>query len=193
MPIGRSWTWLVSIAGSLLAFGTASMASGSSPADPPAGHLESRRLRSAAVYIGTVSAIHRLGDLDGLTGEKQGRMEATVRVAKTLRTIGRAAVAEQATIKFDDRTPEPEGEGFYALAVGEAVLVFADGFEPAYPRELWHGTPTALAAEVKVLRDFVATMDADTLRLHGLTAATQAAQVRLYDEALAAVPRTGSK
>jgi hypothetical protein len=39
------------------------------------------------------------------------------------------------------------------------VLVFTDGFEPAYPRELYHGTPKDVAVAIKALRDFVATMD----------------------------------
>ena len=46
-----------------------------------------------------------------------------------------------------------------------------------------------LAAQVKALRDFVAAMDEGTMRLHGLTQATRASQVRLYDQALAALPK----
>jgi len=98
---------------------------------------------------------------------------------------------EEAVVKFDSRAPEPEGDGFYALAVGERVLVFADGFEAAYPRELLHGAPADLAAAVKTLRDFVNTMDADTMRLHSLTPATRTSQVRLYDEALAQLTKAG--
>jgi hypothetical protein len=157
--------------------------------EPPVTHLESRRLRSRAVYVGSVSAVRRLGALDGLTGEEQGRMEATVKVAKALRAPAGVAAPEEVAVKFDSRTPAPEGEGFYALAPGEGVLVFADAFEPAYPRELLHGPPAALLSQVKALRDFVAAMDEGTMRLHGLTPATRASQVRLYDEALAALPK----
>ena len=95
-------------------------------------------------------------------------------------------------MKFDSRAPEPEGDGFFALAVGEKVLVFADSFEPAYPRELFHGAPKVLAAEIKTLRDFVNTMDAPTMALHGLTPATRTSQVRLYDEALGLLTKAGS-
>jgi hypothetical protein len=158
-------------------------------ADLSALHLENRRLRAPAVYVGTVSSLRHVGGLEGLTGETQGRMEAAVRIAKVLRAPAGAAVPEEAPLRFDSRAPEPEGDGFYALAPGEAVLVFADGFEAAYPSELLHGAPAALAAAVKELRDFVAGMDADTLRLHGLTAASRLAQVRLYDQALAALAR----
>jgi hypothetical protein len=157
--------------------------------EPLVTHLESWRLRSRAVYVGTVSALRRLGALDGLTGETQGRMEAAVKVAKTLRAPAGMAAPEEVAVEFDSRAPAPEGEGFYALAVGEGVLVFADGFEPAYPRELLHGPPGALAAQVKALRDFVAAMDEGTMRLHGLTPASRASQLRLYGEALAALPR----
>jgi hypothetical protein len=159
--------------------------------EPPALHLESWRLRSRAVFVGTVTGVQRLGALDGLTADTQGRMEATVKIDKALRVPAGAAPAE-AVVKFDSRTPDPEGDGFYALAVGEKVLVFADGFEAAYPRELLHGTPADLAAAVKTLRDFVNTMDADTMRLHSLTPATRTSQVRLYDEALAQLAKAGS-
>jgi hypothetical protein len=161
--------------------------------DPTALHLESHRLRSAVVYVGTVAALRRLGDLDGLTGPTQGRMEATIAVGKMLRTSAGTPVPAEAVIPFDDRTPDPEGDGFYSLGVGQTVLVFADGWAPAYPRELFHGTPASLAADVKALRDFVASLDADGLVLHGLTAATRASQGRLYDDALAAIAPVARK
>ena len=156
-------------------------------AEPPVRHLEHRRLRSAAVYLGTVTAIRRLGALDSLTAETQGRLEATVALTKVLRAPAGVLPAAEVPVRFDSRAPEPEGDGFYTLAPGEAVLVFADGFEPAYPREVLHGAPAALAAQVKALRGFVAGMDPATMRLHGLVAATRASQVRLYDAALAAL------
>jgi hypothetical protein len=159
--------------------------------DPPALHLESRRLRSGAVFLGTVTGVQRLGALDGLTAETQGRMEATIKIDKVLRAPAGASPGE-AVVKFDSRAPQPEGDGFFALAAGERVLVFADAFEPAYPRELFHGAPADLAAAVKALRDFVATMDAPTMTLHGLTPATRASQVRLYDEALGLLAKAGS-
>jgi hypothetical protein len=158
---------------------------GARAADPPARHLESWRLRSGAAFVGTVTSVRRLGALDGLTGEAQGRMEAAVRIDKVLRAPAGAAAPAEAAVKFDSRAPEPEGDGFAALAVGEKVLVFADSFEPAYPRELFHGAPRDLAAEVKALRDFVNTMEAPTMALHGLTPATRASQVRAYDQTLA--------
>ncbi|HUG54936.1 MAG TPA: hypothetical protein VMR21_15100 [Vicinamibacteria bacterium] len=158
-------------------------------AEPPVPHLESRRLRSAAVYLGTVTALRRLGSLDGLEAEMQGRMEATVALTRVLRAPSGAAgtTPAEVAVRFDSRAPAPEGEGFYTLAPGEAVLVFADGLEPAYPRQLLHGTPAGLAAEVKALRDFVAAMSPASMRLHGLTAATRLSQVRLYDAALSAI------
>ena len=96
-----------------------------------------------------------------------------MKVAKALRVPAGVAAPEEAFVRFDSRAPAPEGDGFYALAVGEAVLVFADGFEAAYPRELMHGPPAVLAAQVKTLRDFVAAMDEGTMRLHGLLPATR--------------------
>ena len=162
-------------------------------ADPPALHLESWRLRSGAVFVGTVTGVQRLGALDGLTAETQGRMEATVTIDKVLRApAGAAPAPAEVVVKFDSRAPEPEGDGFFSLGAGERVLVFADGFEPAYPRELFHGAPKDLIAAVKALRDFVATMDAPTTALHGLTPATRASQVKLYDEALGLLAKAGS-
>jgi hypothetical protein len=46
-----------------------------------------------------------------------------------------------------------------------------------------------VATAIKALRDFVATMHAPTTALHGLTPATRAVQVRLYDEALTAATK----
>jgi hypothetical protein len=160
--------------------------------DPPSPHLESWRLRSGAVFVGTVTSIRRLGALDGLTEDTQGRMEAAVKVAKVLRAPAGVGAPAEAAVRFDSRLPAPEGNGFYALATGEGVLVFADGFEPAYPRELFHGAPKDLATQITALRDFVVAMDAGALRLHGLTPATRSSQVRLYDEALGQLLKMGS-
>ncbi len=158
-------------------------------AEPPVRHLESRRLRARTVYVGTVTTVSRLGALEGLTLETQGRMEALVHVVRVWHSPAGVKPPADVAVRFDSRAPDPDDEGFYTLVPGEAVLVFADGFEPAYPRDLFHGAPAALAAEVKALRDFVAAMDADTMRLHGLVAATRARQVRLYDEVLALLAR----
>ena len=160
--------------------------------DPPSPRLESWRLGSRAVFVGTVTSIRRLGALDGLTADTQGRMEAAVKVAKVLRAPAGGARPAEAAVRFDSRLPAPEGDGFYALTSGEAVLVFADGFEPAYPRELFHGAPKDLATQITALRDFVLAMDAGALRLHGLTPATRASQVRLYDEVLTQLVKMGS-
>ena len=136
-----------------------------------------------------MTSIRRLGALDGLTEDTQGRMEAAIKVAKVLRAPAGVRAPVEAAVRFDSRLPAPEGDGFYALTTGEGVLVFADGFEPAYQRELFHGAPKDLATQITALRDFVIAMDAGALRLHGLTPATRASQVRLYDEALAVVTR----
>src|SRR5262249_3481431 len=150
---------------------------------------ESHRFRAAVVYVGTVSSVRRLGSLDGLSGDMQGRMEAAVQMVQVLRGAA-AAGSSEVPVRFDSRAPDPEGDGYYTLASGEAVLVFADQLaEPAYPRELFHGAPVALASGVKALRDALLAMDADAMRLNGVTPPTRAAQVRLYDQALAAISR----
>ena len=164
-------------------------ASMAAAADPPALHLESWRLRSSAVFVGSVTGVRRLGALDGLIGNAQGRMEATVRIDKVLRVPAGQAAPAETVVKFDSRAPEPEGDGFYAVAVGEKVVVFTDGFEPAYPRDLFHGPPAELAAAIKALRDFVNTMDAGTMRLHSLTPPARVSQVSLYDDALAEIAK----
>lgn len=179
----------------LLVLTTAALLKALVPAPPsplpemPVTHLESRRQRARAIYVGTVSATRRVGGLDGLAGPTQGRMEATIGGIKMLRTPAGSAAPADVRIQFDSRAPEPEGDGFYALAAGEGVLVFADGLEPAYPLELMHGPRTVVTAQVKALRDYVAGMDAATMRLHGLTPATRTSQVRLYDDALAALAK----
>ena len=69
----------------------------------PVTHLESRRLRARAVYVGTVSAVRRLGGLDGLSGQNQGRMEATIGVGKVLRAPAGSAAPGEVRIQFDSR------------------------------------------------------------------------------------------
>jgi hypothetical protein len=155
----------------------------------PVTHLESRRQRARAVYVGTVSAVRRVGGLDGLSGETQGRMEATIGGIKILRALAGTPAPAELHIQFDSRAPQPEGDGFYALATGEGVLVFADGYDLAYPLELMHGPRPVVTAQVRALRDYVASMDAGAMRLHGLTPATRTSQVRLYDDALAALAK----
>jgi len=165
---------------------TAAPSPSAASSDDAPRHLEALRLRAAAVYVGTVGAIRRLGSLDGLDGETQGRMEAAVQVAKVLR--GAAPPSTDLALRFDSRAPDPEGDGYYTLAPGEAVLVFADQLaEPAYPLEMLHGPSASMAADVKELRDALLAMDADAMRLNGVTAATRVSQVRLYDQALAAI------
>jgi len=169
--------------------GAVARAEAPAQAEAPARHLESRRLRAGAVYLGTVMGVRRIGSLDELTADMQGRLEASVQLAKLLRGPSGVPPAEVA-LRFDSRAPEAEGDGYYTLAPGEAVLVFSDQLaEPAYPREILHGAPDALAAEVKGLRDALLAMDADAMRLNGVTPSTRAAQVRLYDQALAAIAR----
>jgi len=160
-------------------------------ADLSSLHLESLRLRAPVVYVGTVTAVRRVGSLEDLAGEAQGRMEAAIEVASVLRAPAGTTRPDSAPVRFDSRAPDPEGDGFYTLAAGEVVLVFADGFEAAYPREMLHGAAAALSGQVKELRDFVAAMDARTMDLHGLTAATRLSEVQLYDRALAALKSPG--
>jgi len=154
-------------------------------------HLESLRLRAPVVYVGTVTSLRRIGGLEDLSRDTQGRMEAAVEITTMLRAPAATPPPESAPVRFDSRAPDPEGDGFYTLAAGESVLVFADTFEAAYPREMLHGAPAALADQVKELRDFVASMDAATMGLHGLTTATRLSEVQLYDRALAAMKSPG--
>src|SRR3982750_1679957 len=78
----------------------------------PVTHLESRRLGARAVYLGTVSAVRRLGGLEGLTGENQGRLEAAIGAVKALRAPAGIAASSEVRLPFDSRAPEAEGDGF---------------------------------------------------------------------------------
>lgn len=151
-------------------------------------HLESVRLKAPVVYVGTVTGVRRVGSLEGLAGPTQGRMEATVTVGKVLRApVSLASPPAPVVVRYDTRSPEPEGDGFLSLEPGERVLVFAETFDKSYPRELLHGPPAGLTQQVANLRAALAGMDPPTLQLHGLTPATRAQQVRLYDDVGAAL------
>lgn len=152
-------------------------------------HLESVRLKAPVVYVGTVTGVKRVGSLEGLAGPTQGRMEATVTLGKVLRAPGQASPPAPVVIRYDTRSPEPEGDGFFNLEPGERVVVFAETFDKSYPRELLHGPPAGLTQQVAHLRAALAAMDASTLQLHGLTPATRAQQARLYDDVGAALKK----
>lgn len=153
-------------------------------------HLESVRLKAPVVYVGTVTDVRRVGSLEGLAGPTPGRMEATVTVGKVLRApASLAPPAAPVVVRYDTRSPEPEGDGFLSLEAGERVVVFAETFDKSYPRELLHGPPAGLNQQVANLRTALDAMDPPTLLLHGLTPATRAQQARLYDDVGAALKK----
>jgi hypothetical protein len=157
--------------------------------EAPYRHLESVRLKAPIVYVGAVAEVKRVGALEGLAAPTQGRMEATVTVSKVLRAPAQAAAPASVVVRYDTRSPEPPGDGFFTLQVGDRVLVFAETFDKAYPRELLHGPPAGLSQQVANLRAALDAMDAPTLELHGLTPATRLQQVKLYEAAMAALKK----
>ncbi len=163
------------------------VATGARAAEPPGRHLESQRLRAAAVYLATVTEVRRVAPLEDLDREAAGQMEATLKVTKVFRAPAGTAAPAETVVRYDSRAPEPEEDPYYALAAGETVLVFAGSFGKEYAVEMFHGAPAALNETIGALRAYVAAMDASTLRLHGLTPATRAGALRLYDAVLAAL------
>jgi hypothetical protein len=85
-----------------------------------------------------------------------------------------------------------EQQCFSGLRFGGDVHERAACEPPVDDRHERIAGPPGEFREVKALRDFVATMDAPTTALHGLTPATRASQVKLYDEALGPLAKAGS-
>jgi hypothetical protein len=148
-----------------------------------ADHVESRRVKAPVVYVGTVAAVTRVGNLDR---PQVGRMEATVKDVKVLRG---SPPEGGATVVFRyDHSDEPiEGGLFYRVSPGDLVVVFAGSLGKEYPLALVNGTAKVVGDDLRARRQWLAALDADGLRIQGVTEAQRPEQAKLYDRVLGAL------
>jgi hypothetical protein len=156
---------------------------GLAAAEHPGRYLESRRATAPVVYLATVAEVRELAaDMPGATPG----MEATLKVGKLFRPVTPASPAPaEAVVRYEQAGTEPPSGVFYRLKAGEQALVFAGSFDTAFPLEMITGAPRAVATQVSALRVWLLALDEPTANLHGVTPATRAQQVALYDRILA--------
>jgi hypothetical protein len=147
-------------------------------------HVESRRLRAPVVYVGTVAEVTRVGNLDV---PQVGRMEASLKDVKVLKGAPPPEGAGTVVLRYDHADEPIAGGLFYRVAPGDVVVVFARSLGKEYPMALVNGTAKVVGDDLRARREWLAALDADGLRVQGVTEAQRPDQVRLYDRILGAL------
>src|SRR5947199_1056680 len=139
--------------------------------------IESVRRKAPVVYLGSVKEVLLLQRT-----KFDIKAKAVVEIMAVMRTPG--SNPQQATIEylsFDDKTPMLDGGPQYQLRPGLTVIVFANSFDASIPPGyLLHGTRGELLQSVKLLRDALARMSPDQLKLNEITEEDRRVQMSLY-------------
>ena len=144
--------------------------------------IESVRRNAPVVYLGSVKEVRLLQRT-----KFDIKAKAVVDIMAVMRTPG--SNPREATIKyssFDDKTPVLEGGPQYQLHPGVTVIVFANSFDASIPPGyLLHGTRGEVLQRVKVLRDSLANMSPDQLKVNEITEEDRSVQMGLYEKIFA--------
>src|SRR5438067_6990177 len=144
--------------------------------------IEAVRRKATVVYVGSVKEVRLV------TRTKFDiKAQAVIDVLSVVRTSG--ANPREATLdysSFDDKTPILAGGPQYQLRPGDKVVIFANSFVgPIPPGYLIQGRREELLERVMALRDSLAKMSADQLRVHEIDEADRRTQLELYDKLVA--------
>ena len=144
--------------------------------------IEAVRRKATVVYVGSVKEVRLV------TRTKFDiKAQAVIDVLGVVRTSG--ANPREATLdysSFDDKTPILAGGPQYQLRPGDKVVIFANSFVGAIPPGyLIQGRREELLERVMALRDSLAKMSADQLRVHEIDEADRRTQLELYDKLVA--------
>jgi hypothetical protein len=141
--------------------------------------IESVRRNAPVAYLGSVKEVRLLQRT-----KFDIKAKAVVDILAVMRTPG--SNPREATIEyssFDDKTPMLEGGPQYQLRPGVTVIVFANSFDASIPPGyLLRGTRGELLQSVKLLRDALARMSPDQLKLNEITEEDRRAQMSLYEK-----------
>ena len=141
--------------------------------------IESVRRNAPVAYLGSVKEVRLLQRT-----KFDIKAKAVVDILAVMRTPG--SNPREATIEyssFDDKTPMLEGGPQYQLRPGITVIVFANSFDASIPPGyLLHGTRGELLQSVKLLRDALARMSPDQLKLNEITEEDRRVQMSLYEK-----------
>lgn len=149
--------------------------------------IESVRRKAPVVYVGTVKEVRVLQRT-----KFDIKAKALLDIKATVRTPGNHP--QQASIEyssFDDKTPMLEGGPQYQLQPGLSVIVFASSFDASIPPGyLVQGNHQELLKRVDSLRDGLARMSSDQLKVNEITEDDRRVQMSLYEK-LSAYLRAG--
>jgi hypothetical protein len=141
--------------------------------------IESVRRKAPVVYVGTVKEVRVLQRT-----KFDIKAKAAVDIKATVRTPG--SNPQQASIEyssFDDKTPMLEGGPQYQLRPGVSVIVFANSFDASIPPGyLVQGNRQELLKRVDALRDGLAKMSPDQLKVNEITEDDRRVQMGLYEK-----------
>src|ERR1043166_8032654 len=141
--------------------------------------IESVRRKAPVVYLGSVKEVRALQRT-----KFDIKAKAVVDIKAVMRTPGNNP--QQATIEYssyDEKTPMLEGGPQYQLRRGVSVIVFANSFDASIPPGyLVQGNRQELLQRVDALRDSLAKMSSDQLKVNEITEDDRRVQMSLYEK-----------
>jgi len=141
--------------------------------------IESVRRKAPVVYVGSVKEVRALQRT-----KFDIKAKAVVDIKAVMRTPGNNP--QQAIIEYssyDEKTPMLEGGPQYQLRPGVSVIVFANSFDASIPPGyLAQGNRQELLQRVDALRDSLAKMSSDQLKVNEITEDDRRVQVSLYEK-----------
>ena len=139
--------------------------------------IESVRRQATVVYVGSVKDVRVL---------QRTKFDIKAKAVVDIKAVTRSAGnnPQQASIEYssyDDKTPMMEGGPQYQLRPGESVIVFANSFDATIPPGyLVQGGRQELLQRVKALRDALAKMSPEQLKVNEITEDDRRVQMSLY-------------
>ena len=141
--------------------------------------IESVRRKAPVVYVGFVKEVRVLQRT-----KFDIKAKAVVDIKAVMRTPGNNP--QQATIEYssyDEKTPMLEGGPQYQLRPGVSVIVFANSFDASIPPGyLVQGNRQELLQRVDALRDSLAKMSSEQLKVNEITEDDRRVQMSLYEK-----------
>jgi hypothetical protein len=141
--------------------------------------IESVRRKAPVVYVGSVKEVRVLQRT-----KFDIKAKAVVDIKAVMRTPGNNP--QQATIEYssyDEKTPMLEGGPQYQLRPGVSVIVFANSFDASIPPGyLVQGNRQELLQRVDALRDSLAKMSSEQLKVNEITEDDRRVQMSLYEK-----------
>jgi len=141
--------------------------------------IESVRRKAPVVYVGSVKELRELQRT-----KFDIKAKAFVDIKAVIRSPG--SNPQQATIEYssyDEKTPMLAGGPQYQLRPGISVIVFANSFDANIPPGyLVQGNRQELLQRVEALRDSLAKMSPDQLKVNEITDDDRRVQMSLYEK-----------